>query len=282
MDSFQASGERAGAGKGLPALAAVTLAAAAAAWMWPAGLRSSIAPALAAGAEAEPAPAPAAAAEAVRTPLAAPVREESATRTASRREANDAARAPLLDARERARESEHYARFLALAAQGAQALEAQAASVLDGAGPDCEMVALLRALESSASPRLHAWLEHALLRLPDESGPAGDSVPGFALGRLASAAAHDASARSTLERVAFGAAGAPDRLRRLAAAYLAENATEVELWRLAAHLASERDGLVRDSAVEALSRNRSPSAVAAVFGPGHDVARPESADTTQE
>jgi hypothetical protein len=264
---------------GLPALAGVALAATAAAWLWPVGARTAPAPAPAAGVDVEPERASADGVEAVRIPLAAPVREESASRTAPRREANDAAGAPLLDERERARESEHYARFLALDAQG---LEAQAARVLEGPGPDCEKVALLRALESSGSPRLHSWLEHALLRLPDVSGPAGDSVPGFALARLARSAAHDASARSALERVAFGAPRAPERLRRLAVTAWACSATEDELWRLASHLSYEQDALVKASAAEALSRNRSPAAVAAVFGPGHDVARPESADTTQE
>ncbi|HVS12274.1 MAG TPA: hypothetical protein VMS76_20605 [Planctomycetota bacterium] len=174
---------------------------------------------------------------------------------------------PLRDPIARAGEREHYGRFARMAAGDPSVLEDQASRVLFGAGPDSEKVALLRALADCGSTETGAWLETAVRRLPDEPSAAAESVPAFALQRLAGRAAADPLARASLERIAFGPGRpAPERLRRQAATALAEHASPGELARMAADLAGEESALLRSSVLEALSRNPDPDAVAAAFG----------------
>ena len=174
---------------------------------------------------------------------------------------------PLRDPLARAGEREHYQRFARMAAESSSALEARAPTVLFGAGPDCEKVAFLRALVDSGSAQSGAWLETAVLALPDEPSAAGESVPGFAMQRLAGHAALDPLTRSSLERIAFAAPRrAAERLRRQAATALAQTASPAELVRMAADLAREESALLRSSVLEALSRHPDPDAVAAAFG----------------
>jgi hypothetical protein len=278
LEHGRANGLRTSAGRNLPALATVLLMAGLAAWLWPVDVRTSAAvPARSAVSPRESVALPLAV-EATRSPLERPL----PARVTPRAEAHAPGLAVLPDERGNAGEREHLARLLALAARDPSALEAEAARLLEGSGPDCEKVALLRALEAGDSPRRIAWLEHAVVALPDTSDSSGESVPSFALGRLLRAGAQDPAARAALERIAFGHPRASDRLRRVAASSLAASADELGLRRLAANLADEPDGLLRDSVLEALSRNCSPSAVAAVFGRVHDGHRPELAEADQE
>lgn len=260
-------------------LAAVLLAVGLAAWLWPIDVHTSAAfPARPAASPRESVAQRLPAGEVTRSPLEAPVPAHGTPRA----DARAAGLAVRPDARALAGEREHLERFLALAASDPSALEAEAARVLDGAGPDCEKVALLRALEAGDSPRRLAWLEHAVLVLPDTSDSSGDSVPSYALNSLIRSGNADPAARAALERVACAFPRAPARLRRVAAAWLAANADEAGLRRLASNLADEPDGLLRESVLEALSRNSNPSAVAAVFGQGHDGHRPVLAEADQE
>jgi len=204
---------------------------------------------------------PMAAPEGARTAQGSPAAPELAPMPASR------GADPLRDPLARAGEREHYERFARMAAADPGSLEDQASRVLFGAGPDCAKVAFLRALADCGSTATGAWLETAVLRLPDQASAAAESVPAFALQRLAGRAAADPLARASLERIAFGPGRpAPERLRRQAAYTLAETASPSELTRMAADLAGEESALLRSSVLEALSRNPDPDAVAAAFG----------------
>lgn len=285
MEKDPKSGKRAGSGRGLPLLAAVATAAAAAAWVWPFG-GSALSPLQPeASPRATASAAPASPVDARRSPLdaPAPLASDAGAAPVQVQAAELArARAPLQDSEARMGEREHYDRFLALGARDRAALEGEAGRVLNGAGPDCEKVALLRALRASASPQWDAWLEHAVVSLPDDSGAAADSVSAYALEQLIGVADGDLRARAALERIAFGPRRAPQRLRRVAASSLAASASESELWRLAQDLSSEEDALMRASVREALSRNRDPSAVAAVFGGAQDGEDPGSSESARD
>jgi hypothetical protein len=146
--------------------------------------------------------------------------------------------------------------YRAFRGRGVESLEHIARETLAGAGPDCERVALLRALydlRSEESSRHFAW---AIRNLPDTSSPRGESVPSFAVRFLGERAARDPRARTVLEQVAFDSwpAVAPG-LRRRAAARLGATANETELSRLSIQLANEPDPLVVEGVLAALEQN---------------------------
>lgn len=162
----------------------------------------------------------------------------------------DAARAPR-------KESEFYASFLELAASEPDAFERIARAALVEEGPDCRKVAALRALCDVRSAVADAALVAAVLDLKEVSSGNSESVPDFALRRLALRATVDAGAQRALEQIVFGPTRPSSRLRATAAAALFSSAAEVDLVRLADRLRGETDELVLGGALAALSRNPS-------------------------
>jgi hypothetical protein len=193
----------------------------------------------------------------------------SASATALR--ADDGA-LPARDAARPWTEAEHRAHFAAVAAQGAGELEKTARAVLAGHGPDCEKVAVLRALCDAGSPRASEILAAAVVDLPDVSGPQGESVSRCALRFLAERAGRDAEAREALMRLAWSSRTLATGPRASAAATMAALATGTEAWQIVRWLQVEQDPLVRAAAVEALSRNQDPEASAAFRSLGIEIA----------
>ncbi|MEO6711287.1 MAG: hypothetical protein ABI054_08685 [Planctomycetota bacterium] len=190
---------------------------------------------------------------------------------------------PLLEPRERASathgvsQAEYRARILAAAADDPGGLEHAAELVLASNGPDCEKVAALRVVCESKSARACGLLQSSVENLPDRSDAQGESVPRFALRCLAERAATDATARETLMVLAWKsekpiATGA----RASAAATLALVASGNEVWELTRWLEAESEQLVRDAAIEALSRNPDPDALAALHSLGAEFPAPTS------
>ncbi|HTF89545.1 MAG TPA: hypothetical protein VK843_14120 [Planctomycetota bacterium] len=176
-----------------------------------------------------------------------------------------------------ASEAEYRARFLVAAADDLGGLEHAAEIVLASKGPDCEKVAALRVVCESKSARACSLLQSSVENLPDRSDSRGESVPRFALRCLAERATLDATARETLMVLAWRsekpiATGA----RACAAATLALVASGNEVWELTRWLERERDQLVRDAAIEALSRNPDPDALTALHSLGAELPSPPS------
>lgn len=163
-------------------------------------------------------------------------------------------------------EQQCYESFLGLARREPGALERLARPILEGTGPDCVRVALLRALHEAGSPDAAERFAWAIHSLADTSGPRGESVPSFAIRFLGQRAAGDACALRVLEQAALGERGrlAPV-LRRRAVALLAEAAPPRELMNLAAQLAREGDGDLTAAAVAGLARNPHRATVAGTF-----------------
>lgn len=152
-------------------------------------------------------------------------------------------------------EQEFYERFLRAAEARPGSLETEAATILRGAGPDPEKVALLRALHDRGSQRAAELTLLALDELPDVSTPLGESVPSTALLLLDRWAARDASSRALLRRAAFETPGLAPNLRCRAAASFSLHATGEELREARTDLVRERDPQVLECALEALTRN---------------------------
>jgi hypothetical protein len=160
------------------------------------------------------------------------------------------------DSRDKRKEKDFYTEFVALAAQTPDALERAAPGVLSGEGPDCEKVALLRALHDSGSPRTGAFFALAIASLPDASSAQGESVPRFALRFLSQRVSREPDAKRALESIVWSAfPPAPSVLRRDGAIALASAASESELWRVAARLSAETDQAVRQSGIDALANS---------------------------
>jgi len=105
------------------------------------------------------------------------------------------------------KEKDFYAGYRAQLAQDAATLEDRARGILEGTGPDCEKVALLRALCDGASERAGELFAHALAVLPDEPGLGGESVPRTAIRCLRERARRDEKAREILRALAEGPQG---------------------------------------------------------------------------
>jgi len=139
------------------------------------------------------------------------------------------------------------------------ALEARAAEVLDGDGPQAQKVALLRALRAGGSAQSLAWHEHAVRTGADASGPQGVGLASTALGALMREAELDEAVCATLARLAFEAPELAPELRRRAASGFARHCDEDGLARLAVELARSTDELLVAGALAALDE-REPSA----------------------
>lgn len=171
-------------------------------------------------------------------------------------------------------EGAHYLAFVDAGRADPAHLERLAPSVLEGAGPRYEKVALLRALYDTGSPATASSFVQAVRGLSESSDASGSSVPGFAVRFLGERAARDAKARAILEHVAFEEPRVGSGPRRRAAARLAELADEDGLRRMSAHLARETDALLLDGVAQALSKN--PSRLAAervALGIGREIDR---------
>jgi hypothetical protein len=155
--------------------------------------------------------------------------------------------------REERREKDFYADFIALGKDSPTPLEAAAETVLAGNGPDCEKVALLRALHAAGSSRAYEFFVAAIVSLPDGTSSHGESVPRFAMQYLTERIARDAPAKSAVERAVASAPPEATEVRRLGTVALARAASASELWTVAARLAAERDPRVRQAGVDALA-----------------------------
>ena len=131
-------------------------------------------------------------------------------------------------------------------------LAAQARSVLDKKGPDCEKVAMLRALYDTGSPEATELLLLAVRTLPDRSTPQGESIPSFVVSLMSDHALGDARARDVLHQIAFDREGAPLAGRRRAAARFVQFATPEERGALEPELAREDDQVLIDGVVSVL------------------------------
>jgi hypothetical protein len=161
-------------------------------------------------------------------------------------------------------EKKHHAYFLALGRRDPSALLDEAPAILQGTGPDCRKVALLRALHASAWPAAAEAFALVLSGLPDVSRPGALSVPAFALDFLGQRA-QDATARAVLREAVWGERRvASEPLRRRAAASHARWASPAELQELAPQLAME-DPLLRAGVAAALAENPEQRAVDILF-----------------
>ncbi len=117
----------------------------------------------------------------------------------------------------------YYEGFVVIARSDPRRFERLAEEIVRGESTDAERVAALRALHDARCERWHEVFALAIACRPDTSGPAGESVPAFAVGVLGREAAADPLARSVLASVArLPSGGVSDSLRRRAAAALAE------------------------------------------------------------
>jgi hypothetical protein len=160
-------------------------------------------------------------------------------------------------------ERSYYEAFLRELRGDPASCAARATEVLLGSGPDCEKVALLRAVYDTVSGERVALFSTAIATLPSESERGTESVPSFAVGFAAARAHGDPAARAILEAVTVDE-GIALGLRRRAAASWAASASPLELRRLATQLAREGDAQLLDGAIEALSRNPHPQVAAEV------------------
>lgn len=142
--------------------------------------------------------------------------------------------------------------FLAREAAQPGFLARETRAIVDGDGPVSEKAAALRALAAQRSPLAWDELAHAVRRFGSDARESHASLAQFAVEELARNAADDASARTTLHELAFGADSAALSLRRRAAGALARVAEGAELDRLARACRRETDDLTRWGVVSVL------------------------------
>lgn len=160
------------------------------------------------------------------------------------------------------------------------ALDAIADTVLAGDGTKAEKVALLRAVAETGSSRREALYLKAIRELPEDGSHTGVSVPSFALLDLDRRAARDAWARRALAEAAFGEPRIASAHRARAATSLFLHAPAEELTLLRDDLIAEPEGVLLESALEALGRNPN-RAQADILLADHGRSRPELRDPTE-
>lgn len=174
-------------------------------------------------------------------------------------------------------EREHLERFRALAARSPGCLEALAAAVLDGSGPEAEQVALLRALRATGSAESATWLAHAA-RKPAAEESTGLGLSGVALALLLADAPSSSAARGALADLVFTAPAPAADLRSRAAAGLARHGDEADLARLATLVAREEDARLVAGVLAALAeREPSPGRTRILLAHGRSEAAPAPA-----
>jgi hypothetical protein len=244
---------RARAGRALLLVAALALAAGALALAWVLGRGSSDGPSSAAG-PAAPAAATgsggdARAADSARVALHSQVRAERPAAQAQEQEPT-AQRETRPGSRS---EADFLAELSALARSDPPAFAARAESVLTGAGPACEQVALLRAAYEQHLPDAPALFARAVATLPVTSRPGAESVPVTALHWLQARAVRERPARDALAEVAWSARwSASVGLRAQAVRTLALASPDAELAAVRARILSEHDRDVYESGCAAL------------------------------
>lgn len=154
------------------------------------------------------------------------------------------------------KEKEFYSAFLRLAKNFDGSLERETELSLKGKGPDCEKVAALRALYDGKSARAPELFLYAIQNLSDGSRRQQEAIPSFAVRFLSKKAACDPNARGVLEKlISMEREELPGGFRRLASVTLARHGSEVELYRLVSNLTREKDDLLKQETLAALSEN---------------------------